>query len=826
MLRSILVGQVAGLQSAFIRRESVIEAAALILILAVGSYLRLTALDFGQFRADDVTLWNIARATAHQPEILTRGTHSSSGIPNGPFQAYLLLPGVLATGDPIGAYVFVALLNVVGIALYWRFVREYWGSNLALLAALLYAVNPWAVVFSRRLWGNDMTAPFTTLLVWSLSDLVTRGRKRDSVLPFLWLAILAQVYVVALVHSLVAVLGLALGAWRLRLPYLAAGATLFVALIAPYVLGAVLPSLGNLPRLLGSSDYHPEVDLASISLMFHIVSSEGYQAFANQAGRLLDASGGLLQPVSLMVEVLMAIGLGAGAFEAVRHWRRKTLSQATPYILPLVAVLLPALLLVRHTSPVYPYYLLIGFPMHFLFVALGLRLVWEALRRVSLGWARPMDLLPNCTVAALLTLIVGAHLLLAQVFFTAIREYWPRSDYGLPLRYTLDIVETTRKLTDRHGFTRVYIGGHEERDSVLYRILRSDVPNLSLFNSTDSFIRPDAGAGKTLYILSSTDDRVGQVFATRLSRAKIASLDVPGAGLSYSFYGVAPADLDGLFSNTPGTPLAATFDGRVRLESYAVEPELRPGEPHQLILRWKLLDGAPESVPTYYAYVRLVDQLHKAYEGADLHFLDTEQWEPGEEIIRWHTLATPSTLEPGVYSYLVGLYNIDSPASYRNALVLDANGMPVGDGVVLGRLVVKPTAAGSPTHRSSVTFGQQIALKGYDLVTSGDGPGKSIEIALHWKALDRIERDYTVFVHLLGPDGRIVAQHDSQPLSGRYPTTAWQPGSTVVDLHGLQLPSGLQPGQYRVAVGLYYLPTGERLGGQSFAAMFPVILGE
>ena len=60
-------------------------------------------------------------------------------------------------------------------------------------------------------------------------------------------------------------------------------------------------------------------------------------------------------------------------------------------------------------------------------------------------------------------------------------------------------------------------------------------------------------------------------------------------------------------------------------------------------------------------------------------------------------------------------------------------------------------------------------------------------------------------------DGFVQAQSDSQPVFGYYPTSAWQPGEIVADLHCLTIPPGLAPGAYTLRVGLYNPETGTRL---------------
>jgi hypothetical protein len=70
---------------------------------------------------------------------------------------------------------------------------------------------------------------------------------------------------------------------------------------------------------------------------------------------------------------------------------------------------------------------------------------------------------------------------------------------------------------------------------------------------------------------------------------------------------------------------------------------------------------------------------------------------------------------------------------------------------------------------------------------------------------------YTTFVHLIAPGGELVAQGDSQPFAGQYPTTDWQPGETLADPYVLQLGRGFRPGTYSLRVGLYNPDDGARL---------------
>ncbi len=109
-------------------------------------------------------------------------------------------------------------------------------------------------------------------------------------------------------------------------------------------------------------------------------------------------------------------------------------------------------------------------------------------------------------------------------------------------------------------------------------------------------------------------------------------------------------------------------------------------------------------------------------------------------------------------------------------------------------------------------IGQEIALVGYDMGTTAASPGESLHLALWWAALRKMNRDYTAFVHVVGPDGQILVQEDRLLKHASLLTSGWRPGDAPVsDEYDLQLPADSKAGKYNVIVGVYYWETGERL---------------
>ncbi|MFC2046103.1 ArnT family glycosyltransferase [Chloroflexota bacterium] len=122
-----------------------------------------------------------------------------------------------------------------------------------------------------------------------------------------------------------------------------------------------------------------------------------------------------------------------------------------------------------------------------------------------------------------------------------------------------------------------------------------------------------------------------------------------------------------------------------------------------------------------------------------------------------------------------------------------------------------PPLAEMPGSEEKVLLGDSIELTGTKLAVEALQPGDVVPLTLFWEALQPTDENFKVFVHLLNAGGELVAQRDSEPVSGMRPTSTWTPGESIVDRHGVLLPLDLPAGDYRLIAGLYHPDTGERL---------------
>ncbi len=140
----------------------------------------------------------------------------------------------------------------------------------------------------------------------------------------------------------------------------------------------------------------------------------------------------------------------------------------------------------------------------------------------------------------------------------------------------------------------------------------------------------------------------------------------------------------------------------------------------------------------------------------------------------------------------------------------------------LDQLAVEP----SELH---VRYGGCCELMGYIALDEPVHPGDRVPLALVWQAAEAPERDFSLFVHAVAPDGQIVGQVDTYHGGGMYPTGQWYPGEIVVDT--VYVPISWQaegPSLVRFNVGLHEASGAGRLPafGPDGEALDVVFAGE
>jgi hypothetical protein len=115
-------------------------------------------------------------------------------------------------------------------------------------------------------------------------------------------------------------------------------------------------------------------------------------------------------------------------------------------------------------------------------------------------------------------------------------------------------------------------------------------------------------------------------------------------------------------------------------------------------------------------------------------------------------------------------------------------------------------------HGLGWQMGSTATLLGYGVYPPVVGGGQKVTVTLYWEPTGVSERNYTVFVHLIGRDGESAGVRDTYPGLGNDPSIYWRPGEIIADAIPIPVaPSAQGPVLLDIEAGLYDLKTGERL---------------
>lgn len=151
----------------------------------------------------------------------------------------------------------------------------------------------------------------------------------------------------------------------------------------------------------------------------------------------------------------------------------------------------------------------------------------------------------------------------------------------------------------------------------------------------------------------------------------------------------------------------------------------------------------------------------------------------------------------------------------RGLLALGTNGSMLALAVVALFAYLAPAYARPPSYpedmalpnSTGITFSGLATLRGYALSTQTLEPGQRLDVDLYWEVDAPPPGNFLLFLHLIDSTGAIVAQRDTHPGTGTFPTAQWQAGDQFVDSLSVYVPeTAYTPETLTVSVG-FYAPT-------------------
>lgn len=369
-----------------------LELTLLSLILLLAGGLRLGWPELTEFKRDEAALYSLALDVAEFKALPLHGIGSSVGLPNTPVSVYLFAIPLFVWKSPLAATLWVGTLNTASVALAYGMARRYWGMRVALIAALLYAAAPWAVIYSRKIWAQNLLPVFVVGYAFSALLALVEGKRRWLIAHFGLLAVVAQLHYSGLVFVPLTALLLVIFRRNVDRRSLGAGAGAALLLALPFI-AYLLSQAGNgggqvnIPQVMLNAQ---ALELAAlVALGTDIHSLAGPQAFRDYLARVPDFT------------VLFWLGgalTSAGGAISIYRWLRPQPSHAPRTThhasLPLLFWLfLPSLAFLPGLVPVFPHYFILLFPAPYLLAGLAMDAMmahFDARPVRMLGWLIPV----------------------------------------------------------------------------------------------------------------------------------------------------------------------------------------------------------------------------------------------------------------------------------------------------------------------------------------------------------------------------------------------------------------------------------------------------
>jgi hypothetical protein len=224
-------------------------------------------------------------------------------------------------------------------------------------------------------------------------------------------------------------------------------------------------------------------------------------------------------------------------------------------------------------------------------------------------------------------------------------------------------------------------------------------------------------------------------------------------------------------------PVNLDFGRDLKLVGVALDQVAIPGRDIRVRLDWQLA-----KFPTHDLKLNIALVNHE-----NVPVISTEQIAPvsrwqDEHVVTEHTLTIPDSL-PGVLKVFV---TVNYQAARLGAQTV---------GRVVVRIGPRPTDAPQIAQlgdSGSALLAPTITVR-----------GEMLHVILRWRAAGPLDRDYKFFLHIQDSPEKILAQADSEPQGGNYPTSLWRPGDVIIDESITLNLSGLPVGRHMLKFGMY-----------------------
>ncbi|HKW21918.1 MAG TPA: glycosyltransferase family 39 protein [Ktedonobacterales bacterium] len=635
------------------------------LVVALAAFLRLWRLDLTEILNDQVQQLTLARGAWLHGALPVTGIAASIGDLSPPLTIYTSVPFVALGKDPLLATIANALFNVFGVVICYIFANRYFGRVVAASGALLFASSGMAVYYSRSIWVPNYLPPVLILCMLMLFLGCVSGR-RGWFTPHVALLIMAiQIHPASALLIPVSLVGFLLAprkAWPSRREWaLAVGLALLllaptllwesissahdIRLLAHYLLKSKSTFSLDVFRLIAQTLGAPNPGELGASSLYAQTGS--WSGIVNAAAVVCFVAGMIVLTVRLGRVGLYIWREGtasatdwksrvrSGALAIWRGLRAEPVWRA--HLLLWLWIVVPIVLLLRHSSALYSHYMLVLYPA--IFIAGGF--AFQAAFRMTERWFPRTAFARQVAPAVILTALTV--LVLAQAFqsalypaalasgsYNAFVSAAPEPGRSYPLAELEQLDTTLGTLQAEQHARTVFVS------LPTYYLYHDPIEYMTVAEHSDR-----VGSGADCLVLPAPDEEPALMVATQpagpansllssLPELKpVANLAMAGSA-DIAVYQIA-GKLPPLIGEQPLTPItfADAAGNGLRLDAMAIQPD------GQLRLRWTVLGSATTSQGVSWYHIVPKVAANGTTNALPATNCQPTRWRAGETVFTW-----------------------------------------------------------------------------------------------------------------------------------------------------------------------------------------------
>lgn len=343
------------------------------LILALALIVRFRYLLYIEHNIDQAyPIWQ-ALHTLDNGVFPTIGQGTSVLFANAPMTGYMYLPVVALTRSILGVQIGVIALNTLAVWMAYRIAGYMVGARWALVVALIMAVNPFIIEYSRTTWVQSLLPFYATAILWQLMPVLLNRTRRPTqriIFTAVLFALVANSYLLAFLWAVPLALFLLIFHKRVNWRAVIIGIGIVIIITLPYVL-TLMSDWQTIRAEMSDFGRNPaQFTLNALEHAVRLVTGGDYELIRGTDAPIQDMAlrHALSQPAHIIGAILIAIGVGRALWMIYRREK-----DADGWSIALIWFFIPIIPMTYTGNLVHPFYQLLGVPMGAVLLVLGIK---------------------------------------------------------------------------------------------------------------------------------------------------------------------------------------------------------------------------------------------------------------------------------------------------------------------------------------------------------------------------------------------------------------------------------------------------------------------